>query len=191
MTPDEFRALVATNPINTAILDRLPDLAAPDAWLVSGALFQTVWNALTGRPAVHGILDYDVFYFDPDTSWAAEDAVIRRGAALFADLSVKVEIRNQARVHLWYTQKYAEPYPPLTSTPASLDRFLATACMVGLHPRDGLPPAVCAPVGFADLAALIVRPNRAANFNAGRYLEKAERWRTQWPELTVLPPDAI
>ena len=40
-------------------------------------LVQTVWNVLTGRAIDHGIADYDVFYFDPDTSWEAEDAVIR------------------------------------------------------------------------------------------------------------------
>lgn len=126
--------------------------------------------------------------FDPDTSWAAEDAVIRRGADLFADLGVKVEIRNQARVHLWYPQKYAEPYPPLTGTVAALDRFLATACMVGLSPGGAGQPAVAAPVGFEDLAALIIRPNRAPNFNAGRYLEKADRWQACWPTLTVIAP---
>ena len=32
-----------------------------------------------------------LFYFDPDTSWEAEDAVIRAGASLFADLPVPVE----------------------------------------------------------------------------------------------------
>ena len=48
--------------------ERLPSLGIPDAWLVSGGLFQSVWNHVTGRPATHGIRDDDVFYFDPDTS---------------------------------------------------------------------------------------------------------------------------
>ena len=43
-----------------------------------GCLVQTVWNVLTGRAVDYGINDYDVFYFDPDTSWEAEDAVIRK-----------------------------------------------------------------------------------------------------------------
>ena len=45
---------------------------------MSGCLVQTVWNVLTNRALDYGIADYDVFYFDPDTSWAAEDAVIRK-----------------------------------------------------------------------------------------------------------------
>ena len=47
-------------------------------------LFQTVWNSLTGRPPGTGIRDADLFYFDLDTSWDAEDAVILLLAALLA-----------------------------------------------------------------------------------------------------------
>ena len=66
------------NPVNAAIADELFRLALPDAWIVSGCLVQTVWNVKTGRAVDYGIADYDVFYFDPDTSWEAEDAVIRK-----------------------------------------------------------------------------------------------------------------
>jgi uncharacterized protein len=102
MIRDEFLALALRNPFNAAILDEIHRLALPDAWLVAGCLVQTVWNVLTGRPIDHGIADYDVFYFDSDTSWEAEDAVIRKLHAPLAHLGPKVEIRNQARVHLWY-----------------------------------------------------------------------------------------
>ncbi len=77
MIRDEFLALALRNPINVAIIDELHRLALADAWLVSGCLVQTVWNALTGRALDYGIADYDVFYFDADTSWESEDAVIR------------------------------------------------------------------------------------------------------------------
>src|SRR6185312_9025804 len=83
MTHYEFLETVQRNPFNRVILERLPLLALRDCWLVSGGLFQTVWNMRTGqRPDLH-IKDYDIFYFDPDTSYAAEDAVIRRAADLF------------------------------------------------------------------------------------------------------------
>ena len=68
-----------------------------------------------GRDDLHGIRDYDVFYFDADTSWSAENEVIERAAHLFADLNVSIEVRNQARVHLWYEEKFGLPYPPLKS----------------------------------------------------------------------------
>ena len=55
--------------------------------MVSGCLVQTVWNGADRHRARsdYGIDDYDVFYFDPDTSWAAEDAVIRKLQNAFAN----------------------------------------------------------------------------------------------------------
>src|SRR6478609_9907140 len=102
MNQSEFLTAALRNPANAIIAEKLFELDLPDAWLVSGCLVQTVWNVLTGRAVDYGINDYDVFYFDPDTTWAAEDAVIRQLHDAFANLGVTVEIRNQARVHLWY-----------------------------------------------------------------------------------------
>lgn len=183
MTESEFAALALRNPVNAAILQRLPSLGLSDAWLVSGCLFQTVWNIRTGRDVQHGIRDYDFFYFDPDTSYAAEDAVIHHVREAFADVTEAIEVRNQARVHLWYAEKFNAPYPPLSRARDGIDRFLMDCAQVGI----GENGEVYAPKGLADLQAMIVRPNRIANFQAARYDEKTARWKALWPELTVLP----
>ena len=189
VTTDEFLAAVLRNPATAAISDELLRLALPDAWIVSGCLVQTVWNGLTARPLDYGIADYDVFYFDPDTSWAAEDAVIRRLQAAFAGLGVTIEARNQARVHLWYPDKHGLPYPALASSCEGIDRFLTRNTRVGIRRRqDGY--AVYAPDGFDDIANMIVRPNPGPNFSAENYAAKAARWKALWPEITVLPAKA-
>jgi hypothetical protein len=109
MDRDEFLTAALRNPVNEIIAEELFEFALPDAWLVSGCLVQTVWNVLTNRAVDHGINDYDVFYFDPDTSWEAEDMVIRTLAGRFARHGIAVEARNQARVHLWYPEKHGLP----------------------------------------------------------------------------------
>lgn len=185
MGEDEFLALALRNPVNAAILDELHRLALPDPWLVAGCLVQTVWNVLTGRAIGHGIADYDVFYFDPDTSWEAEDSVIRRLHAQLGHLGDKIEIRNQARVHLWYPDKHGLPYPPLMRSTDGIDRFLTENTQVGVR-RAADGHEVYAPHGFDDIAALIVRPNRALNFSVANYTAKAARWKALWPELTVI-----
>jgi hypothetical protein len=185
MNPVRFIELACTNPVNRSILGRMPGLGLSDAWLVAGSLFQTVWNERTGRRPCHGIRDYDIFYFDPDVSWDAEDRVIGRCASAFGDLGVKVEVRNQARVHLWYRERFGADYPPLGCSTNAIDRFLAPTCMVGIAPMaTGMQ--VYAPFGFGDVEALIVRPNLCPNFRADRYVEKAARWKQCWPELTVI-----
>ena len=97
MDKSQFLAAALKNPVNEIIAREAFELALPDAWLVSGCLAQTVWNVLTGRAVGYGINDYDAFYFDPDTSWDAEDAVIRKLAARLDELGVTLEARNQAR----------------------------------------------------------------------------------------------
>jgi hypothetical protein len=182
MTEPEFIDAVLTNPNNAAILARLPELGVRDCWLVSGALFQTIWNLRTGRPPVHGIRDYDIFYFDPDTRPEAEAAIIARARELFADLPAAIELRNQARVHLWYEEKFGMPYPPLVRSLEGIDRFLARNSQVGLNAVG----EVYAPRGLADVARMIVRPNRTANFSETHFREKARRWQSLWPEISVL-----
>src|ERR1700756_1709160 len=108
------------------VLQRARDLALPD-WLVfSGAVYQPVLNHLTGRSPDYGIRDYDLAYYDAsDLSYEAEDRVIRRAAVAFdPELSPLVEVRNQARVHLWFQQKFGEAdYGPLSCSAEALSRF--------------------------------------------------------------------
>jgi hypothetical protein len=83
------------------VLSVMRDLDLPDWRLFSGAVYQAVWNAQTGRATGYGIKDYDIGYFDPDTSWDAEDVVIKRVAAAFDEpVREQVEVRNQARVQV-------------------------------------------------------------------------------------------
>lgn len=184
MKEDEFLEIACRNQANRTILARLPELALDDAWLVSGSLFQTVWNVATDRPLTHGIKDYDVFYFDADTSWEAEDAVIKRGEKLFQDLGVEIEFRNQARVHLWYEEKHNISYPPLACSCDGIDRFLAVGNMVAIQPLRSGERRFYVP-GLADMAAMQIRPNKAGNFVKERYDEKCARWKQFWPELTI------
>lgn len=185
MTRDEFLSAALRNPVNRIIAEKLFHLRLPDAWIVSGCLVQTVWNVLTGRAVEYGIADYDVFYFDPDTSWEAEDAAIRRLRGAFENLGVTVEARNQARVHLWYPDKHGLPYPPLTCSTDGIDRFLTKNTRIGIRrTREGFD--VYAPDGFDDVANMIVRPNRGPNFSAANYTRKAARWKALWPEVTVM-----
>jgi uncharacterized protein len=188
MNTDEFLAAALRNPVNEAIADALFRLALPDAWLVAGCLVQTVWNVLTSRPVDYGIDDYDAFYFDPDTSWQAEDAAIRELQRSLAKLGVKIELRNQARVHLWYPQKHGLPYPALQSSTQGIDRFLTKNTRIGIRCAQG-GYDVYAPGGFDDVARMIVRPNSGPNFSAENYNAKTRRWKMLWPEITVLSAD--
>ena len=171
------------------VLRVMRELHLPDPLLFSGAVYQTVWNDLTGRPCDYGIKDYDVGYFDADISYEAEDRVIARVAGSLDEvLRTRVEVRNQARVHLWFSEKFGHPYPPLTATAQALERFVCPAFAVGVrlgqHDDEVI---VFAPFGLADVydMRLRVNPSRGRAADWSRIVESAL---ARWPELTIEDP---
>ena len=143
-------------------------LDLPD-WLVfSGAVYQPVLNHLTGRAPDYAIKDYDLGYFDAaDTSYDAEDVVIRRrvAAAFAPPFDTLVEVRNQARVHLWFEGKFGEPYAPLGRSAEALERFVSPLNAVGVRLETDERLTIFAPFGLDDLFAMRLRPNPRRSFN--------------------------
>lgn len=181
-----LRSALSRNDRLLMVLERITGMGLPGWYLTGGGVFQTVWNVVTGRPAAAGIKDYDIFYFDDsDVSWEAEDRVIQAAAKIFEDQPVDVEIRNEARVHLWYEQKFGAPCAPYDSTEAAIDSFAATTCAVGIRLEAGDRWRVYAPHGLSDVFNLVLRPNPGQG-RRDAYLTKSARWQRQWPELTVL-----
>ena len=179
--------IVRADPGLMQVLTTVRALALPDWRLVSGAVYQAVWNARTGRPAGYGIKDYDLAYFDgSDLSYEAEDMVIQRVASAFDDpLRSQVEVRNQARVHLWFQSRFGEPYEALTSTDQALERFVAPTFAVGVRLEADDRITVAAPFGLEDVFALTIRPNPNRPRARG-WAKVVESARGRWPELTVI-----
>ncbi len=180
-------AIVRDNPRLMDVLRTARALDLPDWLIVSGAVYQTVWNHLTGRDPNYGLKDYDLAYYDAsDISYAAEDAVIRRGAAAFApEVSPLVEIRNQARVHLWFEGHFGEPYSPLSCSAEALGRFVSPGFAVGVRLAADDRLHVEAPFGLADLFALRLQPN--PNRVTKGFARIAAKVRERWPEVTIVP----
>ena len=167
------------------VMTTVRSLDLPDWLIFSGAVYQPVWNHLTGRPLEHGLKDYDVAYFDAaDVSYEAEDVVIRRVAAAFEPpLRDMVEVRNQARVHLWFEDHFGEAYAPLASSAEAVSRFTATAFAIGVRMEAGGELTLVAPFGLKDLFAMRLRPNPQRPSAA--FARTAENARRRWPELTI------
>jgi hypothetical protein len=171
------------------VLTTVRGLGLSDWRVFSGAVYQSVWNAVTGRPAGYGVRDYDLGYFDPDVSWDAEDVVIKRVAAAFDQpFRDMVEVRNQARVHLWFEGKFGEPYEALAGTDEALARFVAPAFAVGVRLEADDAISVAAPFGLEDVFSLTLRPNPRRGRARGwdRVVANA---RARWPELTIIEPE--
>lgn len=176
------------NEVVQRILARADDLELPDWYLGAGCIPQTVWNVMHGFSALDHIRDYDLAYFDTsDTSYEAEDRHIRAAGELFADLPALVEVRNQARVHLWFEDHFGYPIDPYQSVQEAIASWPTTASAIGVR---GVPGQldVYAPFGLGDIFRMVARPNKR-QVRREIYLRKVDRWRLCWPKLQVMEWD--
>jgi len=179
--------IIRAEPLLMRVLAGLRDLGLPDCWLVAGAIYNAAWNRLTGKPSLTGVKDIDVFYFDgSDLSWEAEDRVIRRVEAIFADLPLPVEPRNQARVHLWFPEKFGQPFAPLASSPEMLGRYASKTHAVAARLDADGRMAILAPFGLDHIFSFRIVPNHVLE-NRRAHEEKGARAKSVWPELIVEP----
>ncbi len=181
----QLETILRASPQLMQVLEVARQLDLPDWLLFSGAVYQPVLNHLTGRASDFGLKDYDLGYFDAsDISYAAEDVIIRRVAAAFEPLLRDlVEVRNQARVHLWFAAKFGGAYTPLKTTAEALQRFTSATFAVGvrLDPKGAMQ--IVAPFGLEDLFSLRIRPNPLRQ-TAG-FAGTASAAQARWPEITV------
>lgn len=175
---------------NTELMDVLGAIRAcglPQGAVFAGAVFQTIWNVRLGLNSNYGIHDYDVIYFENDLSWEAEDRWIRRLARHLPDeLRDKVEVRNQARVHLWFRSRFGRDYPPLASADDALGRALATIHAVSVRLETQGDLVITAPLGFDDIDAMRYRAGPGGK-DAAVVEMKAHQTLARWPHATFDP----
>ncbi|MFJ4432293.1 nucleotidyltransferase family protein [Pseudomonas sp. NPDC089395] len=181
LSNERLLAIIQENSINRALLAILPTLQIPHCMLTAGCLFQTFWNHRSGQPAEWGIKDYDIAYFDEDLSWEAEDRIIARVHQACAHLGANIEVRNQARVHLWYEAKFGAHYPPLQKVTDGIDRYLIRSTCLGVDVDTG---ELYSTHGLDELQNDRLRLNEL-NPQPELFRVKAASYRARWPWLIL------
>ena len=183
---DDLEVALGQNKWLGEILARFEEVALPDSWLVAGSIAQTIWNLGCGQPAELGLKDVDLIYFDDqDLSFDAEASHERRLHDLFRRLPIKLDVKNEARVHLWYEERFGYAIKPYLSSADAIATFPTTATAVGVRRIRGKLEC-CAPFGLDDLFGLVVRPNKR-QITRAIYEAKVDRWCSICPRLTFLP----
>lgn len=184
---ERLSTLVTTHSLISKILSRWDAINLPSAYLSGSIIAQARWNEVFGFDPLHGIEDADIVYFDPsDLSEEGEACVAARIAKLFDDLPVRVDVKNQARVHLWYPAKFGNAIEPYRSIADAITTFPTTSSAVAICRNREHDHEIVAPFGLVDLLKPVVRANRTQVTRA--YFEtKSKRWRECWPDLQILP----
>ena len=183
----ELKNILLKNPAIQAVLERMPDVDLPNWYLGAGCLAQTVWNYLSDRNIHENISDLDLVYFDDtDLSYETEDQMIKLIQGLFSDIEIHMDVKNQARVHLWYEKHFGYPIKAYQSVEAAIDTWPTTATSVAVKYDGNRQFIVYAPFGLDDLMGMTVRANKA-QITENTYLKKVERWKRCWPDLEIIP----
>lgn len=172
-----LKKIVPANPMLARLLDELeemPELRPFDYYVSAGCITQTVWNVLTGGEPDYCVKDVDIVYFDPDLSEGKESEMARRIGEKLDWLPMKKDIKNEARVHLWYERRFGFPIEPCRSVEEAIRTWHSTATSIGVRKSgDGLK--LFAPFGLDGLFGLIVRANKVL-IGKEVYERKVERW---------------
>ncbi|MHB1293458.1 MAG: nucleotidyltransferase family protein [Anaerolineae bacterium] len=177
--------VIGQNQVLGVVLDRAAVTLPADWYLGAGCIAQTIWNHLCHREPMADINDLDLVYFDAgDLSEEAEDACLRR-VCKDLDIPVHIDVKNQARVHLWYEKHFGYPIRPYTSLEDAIDSWPTTATSIGVRRWQG-ESVIYAPYGLDDLFAMIICPNKK-QITRELYEAKVRRWRACWPSLRIIP----
>ena len=188
--PRKLELSLRNNPVVSELLSGWTKLNLPDCWLVAGTIVQSYWNSAHDYSPLHGITDVDIVYYDSqDLSEEAEKERAIRISRQYEDLPVRLDVKNEARVHLWYENRFGYPIDPYSSVEAAIDTFPTTAGAIGIRPI-GDEIECYTSFGYADLMDLIVRPNKR-QITARIYAEKVARWRSVWPMLNIIEWDDV
>ncbi|MFP8918040.1 nucleotidyltransferase family protein [Enterococcus innesii] len=160
-------------------------LGIPNLYVGGGSVTQSVWNHLFSKPIGYGISDVDIVYFDTDLSLEKERMVLEQIVKTTKQNQYALDVKNEARVHLWYEEEFGFSIPAYTSTEEAISTWPSTATSIGVFFDQENKLQIFAPYGMYDLFSGVVRPNKAM-ISREVYEKKAEKWGAKWPGLTVI-----
>ena len=132
------------------------------------------------------IADIDIVYYDvSDTSEASESKLKEKIENKLPDITFDFDVKNQARVHLWYEQKFGFPIEPYPSLEAAIDSWPTTANALGIRIEQNNTYTIYAPYALDDLFSMIIRPNKSL-ITKEIFEKKAYKWKERWPKLEII-----
>ena len=128
-----------------------------------------------------------VYFDDKHLDYDDENEVIVKIHKILPDIGIKIDVKNEARVHLWYGNHNGYNIQPYTSLEDAINTWPTTATTVGVRLENN-QLKVYAPFGLNDMFGKIVKANKV-QITKQIYENKVEKWIKKWPDLKVIPWD--
>lgn len=179
-----LHSILQKNSILYEVIKGVQDVGLDKYYIGAGCISQTVWNYQNGFDLMYGISDVDFVYFDENTSYEKEDAVIKQIEHKFSHLPIKIDVKNQSRVHLWFQERFGYEIQPYQSLEQAINTWPTTSNSIGVKLVDDRL-VVYAPFGLNDMFGQIVRANKT-QITEETFLQKSGKWREKWHTLKII-----
>ncbi len=177
--------IIKKNQVLNDILMKMEELELPNYYIGGGCITQTVWNYLYERELNYGISDIDIVYFDEDLSQEKEAKIAERISETFKYFPHTIDVKNEARVHLWYESRFGFKIEPYKNTEEAISTWPTLASSIGVRYENN-QVVIFAPYGLNDIFAGVIRPNKML-ITESVFQAKAKKWQGKWPETKVIP----
>src|SRR3989338_9420684 len=125
---ENLRKITYKNEFITEVFAHSAELKLPNWYVGAGCIAQTVWNSISDVPPSQNIKDIDLVYFDSSKLSAEAEAAHRdRIQKLLHNLPINLDVKNQARVHLWYKEYFGYNIDPYDSVESAINTWPTTA----------------------------------------------------------------
>ncbi len=180
---NKLKEVILNNKNIVFILKKLQEYNLDNYYLGAGCISQTIFNYYHGYDLENNINDYDIVYFDNDLTYEKEDKIIKEIKELCCDIKVNLDIKNQARVHLWSLKSLGRQINQIYYLEEAIRGWGTTVTCIGVRLKDNYLE-IFAPYGLNDLFGLKVIPIKE-NIPKEVYIKKTIKWKEKWPLLDI------
>jgi hypothetical protein len=175
--------IIKSNEQLIKVFDALDEVGITHYYVGAGAIVQSVWNEITDKQQNYGISDVDIVYYNADDlTEGDEERIAKRIKEKIGEFPLKIDVKNEARVHMWYKEKFGYDIEPYKSLEDAINSWPTTSTSLGIR-REGKDEwVVYAPFGIDDIFDLKLISN-CRQITEEIYMQKVEKWNKKWNEL--------
>lgn len=161
------------------------EIGLPNFYIAGGAITQIIWNSLEDKALLDKVKDFDIVYFD--SANLTSETVFKQRIFNRLNHSVEIDVKNQARIHERYAQKFGCTIPAYECVEQGVESWLSAFAIGFTLDCDG-NMNIFAPYGLEDAFNMLIKPNKRA-MTESNYNKMTAGYKARWPRVKVLSWD--
>ena len=185
---EQFIKILKQNNDLMIILRLLEKFNVPNFYIVSGSLYQTVWNYYDNKPLNYNIKKIDIFYYDSNNRLLKYEQSLEDKISYFLkklNIDYQLSIHNEARMIIWKMENENKNIDYYSCTEESINKLSITIQAIGITKvNDEIK--VYAPYGLADVFKKTIRPTKQGSYTKENYYEKVSSLKDKFDNLNII-----